>query len=460
MFRKYIGDRSFYRRVMQIGIPIMIQNGITNFVSLLDNIMVGQIGTMQMGGVAVVNQLIFVFNLCIFGATSGAGIFTAQYYGKQDHDGIRHTFRIKFLIGLAFCAVFLGLFALCPVPLIRLYLQGEGSAADIAATLQYGRQYLFIMLFGLIPFALSSVYSTTLRECGQATIPMIAGTVAVFVNLFLNYVLIFGHFGAPAMGVQGAAIATVISRYVELAIVGVWTHLHHKEHPFIRGAYRSMYVPGRLLRQFFLRSTPLMINEILWALAVVFLNQCYSTCGLDVMNAVNISGTVVNLTNVVTQALGITIGILMGQFMGSGHTKEQVMDANRKLIFLALVCGILFGGVQASIATVFPGLYNTTASIRLLAAQMILITAICKPITSCMYCAYYTIRSGGKTVVTFLYDSGTLWVLTIPLAFCLSRFTDISILPLFILCQIPDAIKTCIGLCIVKKGAWVQNITV
>ena len=218
-----MNNKHFNRRILAVALPMMIQNGITNFVQMLDNVMVGQVGTIPMSGVAIVNQLMFVFNLCIFGAASGAGIFTAQFQGREDHEGIRHTFRFKILVGLLLSALGAGVFLTFGRELIGLYLTGEGTPADAAATMDYGLRYLKVMLFGLIPFALSNAYSGTLRETGQTRVPMAAGIAAVLVNLVGNYVLIFGHFGAPALGVVGAAAATVISRYVELAIVALWT---------------------------------------------------------------------------------------------------------------------------------------------------------------------------------------------------------------------------------------------
>ena len=272
MLKQFIGDKAFYRRVFQIAIPIIIQNGITNFVSLLDNIMIGQVGTVQMSGVAIVNQLMFVFNLCIFGATSGAGIFTAQFYGSHDNEGVRYTFRFKMLIGIVLSALGIGAFCLAGSPLIQLYLKGDGNTADAASTLAYGLDYLKVMLWGLVPFALSNAYSGTLRETNQTLVPMLAGVVAVFVNLVLNYILIFGHFGAPTMGVRGAAIATVISRYVELAIVAGWTHLHSVDNPFIVGAYRSLRIPAALTRQITVKGMPLLINEALWSVGMATIN--------------------------------------------------------------------------------------------------------------------------------------------------------------------------------------------
>lgn len=458
MIKRYIGDRAFYRRVMAVAVPIIIQNAITNFVSMLDNIMVGQIGTIPMSGVSIVNQLMFVFNLCIFGASSGAGIFTAQFHGSRDHEGIRHTFRFKVISCLALTLAGCGLFLLAGDDLIRLYLQGEGDPADAAAALGFGWDYLWVMLFGLLPFALSNAYSGTLRETGQTMVPMIGGITAVLVNLVLNYILIFGKLGLQPMGVEGAALATVISRYVELAVVVGWTYLHRAQHPFIQGAFRSVYIPGNLLKRIVVKGMPLLINEFLWASGMAIMNQCYSTCGLDVVPAMNISSTIYNLGSVAYLSMGNAVGIIMGQMLGSGAKEDQVRDTNRKLITVSVVAGILFGGCMAAISGVFPGIYNTTAEVRDLATRLICVSAVMMPFNAYTNATYFTLRSGGQTMVTFLFDSCFVWVLCVPLAYCLSRFTVLSILPLYMICQSTDFIKCTIGAFMLKKGAWIQNL--
>ena len=458
MLKRYVGDRAFYKRVFQIAVPIIIQNGITNFVSLLDNIMVGQVGTLPMSGVSIVNQLIFVFNLCIFGASSGAGIFTAQFHGRGDAEGVRHTFRFKFLICAALSLGAGVLFFLCGDSLIGLYLTGEGDAKDAAAVLAYGWEYLLVMLWGLLPFAICNAYASTLKESGETFVPMAAGVAAVAVNLALNYVLIFGHFGAPAMGVRGAALATVISRYVELLLVAGWTHRNGAKHPFIRGAYGSMAIPGTLLKNIIVTGMPLLANELLWSLGVVTMNQCYSTCGLDVVPAMNISSTLGNLAGVVYQSLGVSVGILMGQMLGARHSEEDVRDTNRKLIAFSVASGLCFGVLMALGSGPFPAIYNTTDSVRHLAQRLILISAMVMPFQSFANATYFTLRSGGKTFITFLFDSVFMWACGVTLAFSLSRFTSLTILPLFALCQLPEALKCVLGLAMLKKGSWIQTL--
>jgi len=452
MLNRYIGDRAFYRRVLGIAIPILIQNGITNFVSMLDNLMVGQVGTIQMSSVSIANQLIFVFNLCIFGAASGAGIFTAQFHGKQDHEGIRHTFRFKILACFILSVLGIGIFLGGGESLIGLYLQGEGDPKEAAMSLGYGIAYLRIMLVGLIPFAISNAYASTLRESGQAVVPMIAGICAVLVNLVLNYILIFGHLGMPAMGVEGAAIATVISRFVELSIVAVWTHTHGDLHPFIRGVYRSMRIPGELLSQIIRKGMPLLLNEFLWSTGMAIMNQSYSTCGLDVVPAMNIATTINNLSSVVYMSIGNAIGILMGQILGSGTEADEVRATNRKLIFMGVAAGAVFGGLLLSISSLFPRAFNTTESVRSLASTLICIGAVLMPFHAFTFATFFTLRSGGQSWITFVFDSGYVWAICVPLAFCLSRFTALSIIPLYMICQSMEFIKCFLGARMLQKA--------
>lgn len=458
MLKKIIGDRAFYRRVLAVALPIIIQNGISNFVSLLDNIMVGQVGTLQMSGVAIVNQLLFVFNLCIFGGVSGAGIFTAQFFGNQDHEGVRQTFRFKFLLSLIIGVLGIALFQLAGTPLIRLYLQGEGTPEDSRLTLEYGLSYLSVMLTGLLPFALANAYSSTLRETGQTLVPMIAGIAAVLVNLALNYVLIFGHLGLEPMGVRGAAIATVVSRYVELAIVAGWTHLHGEKNPFIRGAYRSMHISGNLLKKIAIKGTPLLINECLWASGMAVMNQCYSTRGLDVVAAVNICSTLSNLTSVVYLSMGSVVAILIGQMLGAGRPAEEVRDWDRKLIALSVMSCFLFGSITAAFSGLFPMIYNTGAQVRATAAALICVNAAVMPFNAYNHASYFTLRAGGKTIVTFIFDSGFVWLINVPLAYCLSRFTAIPIIPLYALCLGAELLKCVLGTYMLKKSNWIQNL--
>ena len=461
MLKRHIGDKAFYKMMLSTALPIMMQNLITNFVALLDNVMVGQLSTAQIGAVTIINNnLIFVFSLCMFGCISSASIFTTQFYGSNDQQGIRDTFRFKIIGSLLLAVAASVLFFFGSDLLINLYLQGEGDPTLAADTLFYGRQYLHIMILGLIPFALTNSYACTLRECGHPTVPMVAGIAATVTNLVFNYILIFGHFGAPAMGVAGAAVATVISRYVELAIVMIWTHKNVDKNPYIQGAYRSFHIPAPLLKQILIKGLPLILNEALFSSGIAFLNQCYSVCGLDVVPALSISTTIYNLTSVLFRSCGTTVGILTGQLLGAGLPDKEVRESNRKQIGLCIAAGVVFAGITMLLANSFPLMFNTTWEVRRLATSLILISALYMPMEAHIMPAYFTLRSGGKTYITFFFDGGAIWLLMLPLAFCLTRFTDLPIIPVYAICNGVEMIKCVISMLLVRSGCWIQNLTV
>ncbi len=443
--------------VLAIAVPIMVQNGITNFVSLLDNIMIGQIGTEQMSGVAIVNQLLFVYNLCLFGGVSGAGIFTAQYFGQKNQEGIRQTVRFKIWMVSLITLFTVILLLSAGDPLIMLYLQGDGTVDSVAATLRYGREYLQIMLPGLIPFMLVQVYSSTLRECGKTILPMKAGVIAVFVNLVLNYILIYGKFGAPALGVRGAAIATIISRFVECAIVLLHTHRHAQEHPFAQGLYVTLKVPASLVLKIITKGMPLLLNETLWAAGMAMLTQCYSIRGLNVIAALNISNTINNVFNIVFIALGDSVAIIVGQLLGAGKM-DEARDTDNKMIAFSVFSCVLIAAVMLLLARFFPLLYNTNAEARTLATYFIMLTAVFMPQNAFLHASYFTLRSGGKTIITFLFDSVFIWCVSVVIAFILSRYTNLPVVAVYAFVQMGDWIKCVIGFVLVKKGVWLQNI--
>lgn len=450
-------EKSFYKRIIHIALPIMVQNGITNFVNMLDNIMVGQVGTNPMSGVAIVNNLLFVWNLCIFGGLSGIGIFTAQFAGRKNNDGIRHTFRLMVLTGVILTALGLGVFLLFGRQLISLYLHGS-ETANINETLLHGHRYLMIMLAGLLPFAAAQIYSTVLRETGETRIPMRASLIAVLVNLIGNYVLIYGKFGFPAMGVAGAAAATVISRCTELLFLAFVTHSDPERYPFIKDVYSSMSVPGTLAAECIRKASPLLLNETLWAAGQAVLSQTYSSRGLEVVAATNISATIGNVFNVSFIAMGSAIGIILGQELGAGHLDTVKKDANRLAVFAVLICAAAGAGLYST-SSLFPRMYNTSEEIRNIAAGLIRVSALCMPLYAYENASYFTVRSGGKTVITFLFDSCFSWLVVIPVAYVLTHMTAMDIVYVFLCVQLCSILKCLIGFILVQKGIWIHDLT-
>ena len=452
-----IGNRAFYVMVLSILVPIVIQNAITNFVNLLDNIMVGQVGTEQMSGVSIVNQLMFVFTLCVFGGISGAGIFSAQFYGANNQEGVRCCFRYKLYLCMALIAVAATVFLTSGKFLITRFLHDEADAGRVAVTLSHGMDYLHVMLWTMPPFALTQVYASTLREGGETKLPMVAGIIAVFVNLAFNYLLIFGHLGLPRLGVRGAAIATVISRFVEMIIVVSGTHANTDRYRFAKGIYASPKVPLSLAKVITVKGMPLLLNESLWSLGMTMLVQCYSIRGLDVVAALNISSTVSNLFIVSILSMGSATAIIVGQSLGA-NDMARAKDQAWKLIAFSLFISVGTLLVMLVVAPLIPRVYQTSDAVRRLATQFLRIYALCLPLISFCNSAYFILRSGGKTVLTFMFDSGYTWLIGVPVAWCLVHLTNLPVVTIYLLVQLADFVKCAFGYSLLRKGVWMNNI--
>lgn len=455
--KKFIGDKQFYKSVFSIALPIMIQNGISNIVNMLDNLMVGRIGTEQLSGVSIVNDLMFVYQLCLFGAVSGAGIFTAQYYGQKNTEGVRDTFRIKIIICCVIMVAGLAVFGLGDKTLISYYLHEGSQSGDLAATLGYGHRYMMFMLLSLLPQAAEFVYSSTLRETGETVVPMRASFAAVFINLVLNYILIYGKLGFPVLGVAGAAIATAIARVVQAFIVIYWTHAHRDEKPYIKGAYATLLVNGGLVRKVCATGLPLVINESLWSIGIVLQKQSYSTRGLAVVAGLNINSTFFNVFSICFVAFGDAVAIMVGQMLGAGKM-EEAKDTGIKInVFVTFSCMVM-GAALFFVAPLLPEVYNTTSEVKDLASDFLRVTGIMMPLFGLCHSLYFTIRAGGRTFLTFLFDSAFLMAIGVPLAFILTRYTSLGIVTVYAICEGTALIKVFIGFAISASGIWMRNI--
>lgn len=455
--KKFIGDRKFYHTLLVLIIPIIIQQGISNFVNLLDNVMVGRLGTESMSGVAIVNQLFFVCNLTIFGGLSGASIYGAQFFGKNDIKGVRYTFRFKVIFSVIISVSAITILYVFREPLISLFLSESENGGNLAFTLSEAKNYLFIMLFGLFPFALSQSYASSLRETGETFSPMLASILAILVNLCLNYILIFGSFGAPKLGVIGAAIATVISRYVELLYLVLHTWIHRAKFTFIKGAFQSLYIPSSIVKNILITGSPLILNEVLWSLATTMINQSYSTRGLTVVAAINITTTVWYLFCIIMFAMGSAVSIIIGQLLGSGEI-EKAKDTDNKLLFFTLVLHLVIGGIIILAAPFIPMIYNTEQVVRQLTKELLIIAGLALPIHALLHVTYFTIRSGGRTFITFLFDCVYTWLIPFPIAYILSRFTNYPVTVIYFCVQFVDLFKVFIGIFLLRSGIWAENI--
>ena len=458
VLKKFIGSKAFYASVVALILPMMVQQGITQFVNLLDNVMVGRLGTQPMSGVAIVNQIVFIFNLTIFGGLSGASIFWAQFFGKGDMEGVRSTFRFRLLFGAVVVVLGMAVFLAWGEDLFSLYLDENASTpAELAATLNYAKEYTAIIIWGFFPFMIVQCYSSVLRDAGETVGPMVSSMIAIFVNLIGNYLLIYGSFGFPKLGVAGAALATVIARWSEMAYLVFYAHRGKKKFTFLQGAYRSFRIPLPLVRQIAVTGTPLLLNEVFWSIGTAMVSMCYATRGLTAVAATNINSTVWNLFAIVMAAMGNAIGILSGQLLGAGDI-QGAKDTVRKLLFFSVAVNLLIGGAIVAVPPLIPFIYNTEAVVRQTATHLLMISGSFLPLSAFTQGSYFTIRSGGKTFITFLFDCVYTWVVCLPIAFLLSSFTSLPLEWVFLCVQAADILKAVIGAVMLKSGIWANNM--
>lgn len=448
---------TIYKRALTLAVPMMIQNGITNAVGLVDNVMVGSLGTESMTAVSIVGQLIFVFSLAVFGGLSGPGIYGAQYYGQGNIENVRNIFRLKWWIAMGCLLAGVLVFLIWGESLIGLYLHGNGSGIDADKTLRLGVEYLDVMLVGLLPFAVTQIYATSLRETGESVKPMVAGFCSVFVDICLNYILIYGKLGFPSLGVKGAAIATVMARIAEMTVLILWAHHRKDIHTFLQNVYERITVPGTMTIPVIKKGLPIFLNEFMWSGGMAMLTQCYSKRGLTVIAGLNISNVICNLLNVVFIAMGGAVGVITGQLLGASEYQKAQKASLDLTKFTGGIC-LITTVILVSISGVFPNLYDTSEQVRSYGSSFIVITALFFPVQGFLNALYFTLRSGGKTVITFLFDSVFTWVVPVPVAFFLCSYSTLSILAVYTIIQSLDIIKLVVGYILIKKGVWITNL--
>lgn len=456
-FKKFIGDKKFYKNLILIVLPIILQQFITQFVSLIDNLMVGNIGTNEMTGVSLGNQLLFVFNLAIFGALSGASIFASQYLGAKNKKGYHQTFKFKWLIGILILIISSLLFIFFNEELLSFFIKSSSNDfTDPVQVLNNGKTYLLIMIIGNVPFLIKEIYATSLREMKETFVPMLCGIIAIFVNLIFNYLLIFGHFGFPKLGITGAAIATVISRFVEMIIVILYSHIKIKKYSYFENIYR-----GKLhfssIKKFIPKTLILIVNETFFAGGLTLMLSCYALRGLDIVSSFNICNTISNVFITIGTSIGNATAIIIGTLLGAKDAKGA-KETSYKIMLFAFVASFVFAILEVVCAFIIPEIYKTSEHIKIVARNLIIISAILMPFHAINTVCYFTLRAGGKMLITILFDSVFIMVVRVPLAFILSRFTNLSIYAVYTFVTGIDLVKIFFGYYLINKGIWIRFI--
>lgn len=443
----------FIKKLLTISIPIILSNLFVNLASLIDTMMVGNlegVSEVSLSGVYIATQIIFVINLAVFGSVEGAGVFFSQFLGKKDYAHLSNTFAFKLIF--SFIVTF--------ISTLIVYAFGRQLVSIFTyddVTIEIAVQYLRIVGISIIPFGVTVSCTTSLRESHSAIAPMIVTLCGIFVNLFVNYILIFGNWGAPKLEAAGAAIGTVCNRYFEFIVIIIVLIVKKKD--FTKNLLASFKIDSELLKNLILKSIPLLLNELFWSLGQTCLVYVFTQKNEIATTVLPIVSTIFNLIMVVSLGMGNGISIIIGNILGSNDSKEAQNKAYVSLIF-SLLLSILLGTIlfisSPGIVSLYSGISLETKEI---ATYLLKFDAIYLVIATIDTIMFFLLRAGGRTLVVFLFDSAFGWIVSIPIAFLFYRFLpNISFEQLFIYVYLFDLLKTVIGMILIFSKVWNRNI--
>jgi putative MATE family efflux protein len=448
--RSFIGDKNFYKKLMAISMPIVLQQLLTSSLQLIDNLMVGSLGELAIGSVSVVNQLYFVIILITFGALAGAGIFTSQYFGSKNFVMLKQTFRFKLIVALLLVFLSIFVFSVFGETLMRFFTEND-------ITISGGLDYLKIVKWSMLPWAFSVAISTTFREIG-ITKPLLKVTlVAIITNTLLNYLLIFGNFGFPELGIEGAAYGTLISRFVEFILMLV---LLIKKGKIFNTSLKDIFkIDSLVLKAIIIMAIPLLLNEFFWSMGQTMFLQSYSTRGDFALAAMNITNAISQLVFVTFGGIATGIAVMVGNTLGDNRIAEA-KDNAKKVIAFAVAFAVLTGTVLFVLSFFILELYDVEIETKIIAARNIRINAIFIPVFSFNVSIYFTLRSGGDTKSTMIMDSGYMWLVQVPVVFILARVTNLNVVMLFLIVQLLELPKSMIAMSRYRKEHWLKNLAI
>ena len=448
-FKSIFEDRKFIRKVVSIAIPIAIQALLNTTLNLVDNVMIGALGESSIAAVGLANKVFFVFTLLLFGIVSGSSILTAQYWGKKDVKNIRRVLGLSLIIGLSGAVLFMlaGLFI--PKLVMRIFTPSEG-------TISIGASYLVIVAISYPLTAITNCYISLLRATNKVKAPVFISVIAILVNVVLNYTFIFGNFGAPRLGVQGAAIATVIARVVEC--ISILSVVYISKGPAAAKIKELFSFDKDFIKKYWITVSPVIANEFIWGLGVTMYSLVYGRMGDEAVASITITQNVEQICVVLFQGLSSATAVILGNELGANKLKEAEKHAKSFFIIqlmLTVVMGIVCVLIRIPLINLF-SVDNNVAS----------------DITKCLtvFICYLpfkmfnlvnivgVLRSGGDTKAALILDMTGVWCVGIPLAFLGGIVLGLPIYYVYAMITIEEVYKFILGFKRYKQKKWLRNI--
>lgn len=454
-FKKYFGPASFYKEVIAIGLPIMIQMLIQNLVSLIDNFMVAGLGDIKMSGVNISGQLLFVFMVLVNTICTSGGIFMSQYFGAKDKEGMKQALKFKLLLGVGGFFLYCLICFVFPDKVLRLLVINNADADEI---LDYAVQYIRIMGFVGIPMTLATIFSSSLREIGKVKPPLVIAISATLINTFLDWVFIYGKFGVPAMEVRGAAIATVIAMSIQA--IAFLVYIFVTKPPFLIPLKELFNINWQLFFTILKKSLMVLSSEMLWVISETITTALYnSRGGADVVSGMASSFAIANLFFVAFGGITTATGVILGKTLGEGNlpgAKKKkdwlMMSANLFGVFMCFF-GLL---TMLLIPVVF---MNLSHEAQTLCRKMVFGMSLLMPAWVYINTQFAVSRAGGDTMMGMIVDGAATLFIVIPGMFLMTFLTPIGPVGMYMIIKMSDFPKIIVANIWLKKEKWLKNLT-
>ena len=446
--KSFIGDKAFYLDVTKIALPIMAQQFVTSFVNLIDNIMVGQVSQSALTAVSVANRFYMLASSVLWGLSGAAGIFIAQNYGAKKYERCQKFLNLNITLGALVMAAFTVVLFIVPEWTLRLFSKNDEIIA-------LGLEYVSFGKFTYVPYSISLACVMAMQAIGQNKIQLKVGLITVFTNTFLNWVLIYGHLGMRAMGVRGAALATLIARLLEMSIyILLLLRKNYFYHLDLKGLVKLDF---SLFKSMLSKAIPLTANEVLFQIGTSLVFKSYMRIDELLVAAISIVDTVMNIAFIVFGGLSASIAIFIGGKLGSGKLDEARSDA-KKIIAFGIMIGVFLSSLLFIAAPFIHHLYDLTYEAQIALKTMIRIKSCLIPVYVVTVCTFFVLRAGGDAVSTLILDSGYLYACPVLISTVLSLFTPINLVLLYSITESLEILKMFFAIMLFKKGRWVKNL--
>ncbi|MEG2288798.1 MAG: MATE family efflux transporter [Clostridium sp.] len=447
---KITSDKKFYKLLFSISVPIAIQNLITFAVSMIDTLMVGSLGEVQLSSVAIANNLFFILMILMFGLAGGSNIMISQYWGKKDVDTIHKILSIMYRVCIAIIVIFIGIAAILPTQFMSIF------SNDIAV-IEGGASYLRIVSIGYLFYGVTNCTIMMLRGVKTVKISMVVYSASLAVNAFFNWIFIFGKFGCPAMGIQGAAIATVLARIVEFIIILVF--MKYFEDKIKLRPKNLIKVDKIILKDFISTCTPVLFNELLWSTGASMISVIVAELGTSTVAANSINGVAHQFVTVFIFGLSNATAVIIGNTIGEGK-KHKAKEYAFTIGVFSILMGLMAGVIVYLIRPLIVELYNVPEATKIIAMEIMSVTSVVVVFQALgVNLMMGVLRGGGDAKFVLINDLVFMWLVAIPGGFIAVRVFNMPIIPVFFIIKSDEIIKSFVAMIRVGSGKWVRDVT-